>query len=328
MIFRLYLPNIFYKTLTLPKDIFKSEHWVANLGDFLPSAYYHCFSTLYYSWKVSVKVSIAMGITANAIIFMDLYLSLSNPFYPRAKRLPKYYLFMGFILIWTLLNSVYGVKAQALNNANVVPKWAKSSILQSRYYILLLAVFIIIPVILTVYRLSLKGTSEKLRKMVIRRHLIFASVYGLRVATIVYDRNYDKDKLYCIMKESCEGSKGWDYIALGFDILADSLGIFLALVRLMEPFVMREFMCKAKKLWSWLTCRKHRFKEFKLKYSEEPLCSFVNSAMNIEYVSVILLGITNLMENRKKMNLQAGKTSVLEEYLDRIENGIHLKNTK
>lgn len=35
-----------------------------------------------------------------------------------------------------------------------------------------------------------------------------------------------------------------------------------------------------------------------LKFSDESLCSFMNSAANIEFVYLILLGINNFMENQ------------------------------
>ena len=36
-----------------------------------------------------------------------------------------------------------------------------------------------------------------------------------------------------------------------------------------------------------------------IKFSTEPLCSFANSAFNIEFVYLILLGINNLQEIRQ-----------------------------
>jgi len=93
------------------------------------------------------------------------------------------------------------------------------------------------------------------------------------------------------------------------DYIFDILGIILAFLRLMEPFVMQEFLRNVRKFLHWVACRRVKRKGLTLNYSKEPLCSFVNSAMNVEYVSVILLGITNLMENRKRINEAAGKTS-------------------
>jgi hypothetical protein len=35
-----------------------------------------------------------------------------------------------------------------------------------------------------------------------------------------------------------------------------------------------------------------------MKFANQSLCSFTNSAMNIEFVSLILLGINNFLDNR------------------------------
>jgi hypothetical protein len=35
------------------------------------------------------------------------------------------------------------------------------------------------------------------------------------------------------------------------------------------------------------------------KFSSEPLCAFANSAMNIEFVYMILLGINNFLDSRE-----------------------------
>lgn len=64
-------------------------------------------------------------------------------------------------------------------------------------------------------------------------------------------------------------------------------GIFLAVIRLAEPYVfqqLRASFCK-------------NTKQEKCKFCKEALCSFVNSAMNIEFVYIILLGINNFMDS-------------------------------
>ena len=69
----------------------------------------------------------------------------------------------------------------------------------------------------------------------------------------------------------------------------DSLGVFLALTRLLEPFVWQEFKQSICSLLSCCSTKKINVK--KERYSKDSLNSFINSAMNIEFVYFILLGI-------------------------------------
>ena len=81
------------------------------------------------------------------------------------------------------------------------------------------------------------------------------------------------------------------------------IGIPLALVRFLEPFVLQEFKADLSRLFRKICgccgCRDKDEKKKVVRYSNEPLCSFVNSAMNIEFVYLILLGINNFMEGRE-----------------------------
>ena len=79
-------------------------------------------------------------------------------------------------------------------------------------------------------------------------------------------------------------------------------GTFLALIRLMEPWVWESFVKELKGIVRWILntfCCQNIVKKGKTPYSsfaKESLCSFLNSAMNIELVYLILLGINHFME--------------------------------
>lgn len=66
----------------------------------------------------------------------------------------------------------------------------------------------------------------------------------------------------------------------------------MAIQRLSEPFVWYAIVDDLK---SMLRCRKQSSTN-KLKYSKESLNSFINSAMNIEYVFIVLTGINFYLE--------------------------------
>jgi len=101
-------------------------------------------------------------------------------------------------------------------------------------------------------------------------------------------------------------------------------GIFLALIRLLEPFVLSQFiyqlkrfmMCHpCKKLINCFTCKNRKITKYqkaindkrrklkkekdehknKIEFSEESLDAFMNSTVNIEYVYLILLGIQKFL---------------------------------
>lgn len=71
------------------------------------------------------------------------------------------------------------------------------------------------------------------------------------------------------------------------------LGILLAMIRLSEPYVWNHFKQDIKYLFN------RESSTSKQKFSSEPLCAFANSAMNIEFVYLILLGINNFMDSRE-----------------------------
>lgn len=69
-----------------------------------------------------------------------------------------------------------------------------------------------------------------------------------------------------------------------------SSGIVVALIRVSEPFVWTNIKADINYL-GFKCCNKKR-----AKFSEESLDSFLNSAMNIEYVYLLLLGINTYLE--------------------------------
>ena len=76
-------------------------------------------------------------------------------------------------------------------------------------------------------------------------------------------------------------------------------GIMLAVVRFFEPFVYKTFKLEMYKIFG-CSCFKKKNRRHKLikdeDHSSHTLCQFMNSAMNIEFVYIILIGINNFME--------------------------------
>jgi hypothetical protein len=70
---------------------------------------------------------------------------------------------------------------------------------------------------------------------------------------------------------------------------------------LSEPFVYNHFKQDVKKFFSKFFKNDKNAVVKEEKFSNEPLCAFANSAMNIEFVYLILLGINNFMDNQITM---------------------------
>ena len=56
-----------------------------------------------------------MHLAANSIIFIDLYLTLKNPFYPREKRVSKYNAFLLVVFVFSAINIIVSIIADGTN---------------------------------------------------------------------------------------------------------------------------------------------------------------------------------------------------------------------
>ena len=93
------------------KEWLPYDTWMAN--HFNPEWKYKIFKQFIISWKVMVITLTYLHLGANSIIFIDLYLTLRNPFYPRKKRVWKYRLFLSNIFVFCLfimLQSIFSYK--------------------------------------------------------------------------------------------------------------------------------------------------------------------------------------------------------------------------
>ena len=152
-------------------------------------------------------------------------------------------------------------------------------------YTVFIAVFTIFPAVLVAKRLFVKGTSDDLRKKVLKRHIIYIVLYMGVLWSIFFDL-FEWSNSYTAYL----GSTGYYIVSFLFFEL---IGVPIAIIRISEPFVYQEFKAMIQKFFC---CTKKRA-EKKLEFSDESLCSFMNSAANIEFVYLILLGINNFMEN-------------------------------
>ena len=132
----------------------------------------------------------------------------------------------------------------------------------------------IISIILVLIRLKTVGTSTELKRIVYKRHIIYAIFYISflieALKTIFFGDIIKGDKAFYID----------DWIELVFA----PFGIILAIIRMAEPFVWKTFKTEIQKALKSLKSRNQKFEN-------ESLDSFLNSCMNIEYVYLLLVGI-------------------------------------
>ena len=218
-----------------------------------------------------------MFMLMNSYIMIDLFLILRNPFYPRKKRNRWYvlfgfivFLFIGFITCYMIL-----FKRNTIKLFDYDDQIHYIFILQA-YIFIIIIIFTIIPQVLVILRLCSEGTSQDLRKLIMHRYILYTLFYILFVSNpvlIVFKNLLSKTFM---MKYE------W---TLMLYVIA---GIPIAFIRISEPFVWSIF-----KKSFYQRCRSRQIVE-KMKtkkFSQESLDTFINSAMNIEFVYLILLGI-------------------------------------
>ena len=135
----------------------------------------------------------------------------------------------------------------------------------------------LVPAILVSVRLLKKGTSKLLKRKVFYRHLVFVLVYIISSFNIKFG-TFDRQNLTKSL---------W----LADAIIVIFTCVSMSMIRLLEPYVFQTFTEFVRGVCCFERCKKTKDRKPKVKFSEESLCSFLNSAMNIEFVSLILVGI-------------------------------------
>jgi hypothetical protein len=120
-----------------------------------------------------------MSMLVQAIMFFELYWIIRNPFNTAKRRIIFFYsiIFLSFIFLSAVL-----INDLITNGASSV---LYDNSLNYYTYILRVFIFLVLTiyvfVLATIKRLCSKGTSPELRKLVARRHLVYISIYTLRI---------------------------------------------------------------------------------------------------------------------------------------------------
>lgn len=212
-------------------------------------------------------LSLYLNLFFNTVIFIDLLMTLRNPFYPGTMRILIFYLFAVLQVIAIAITFRVGDVQTKLR-----PGFDFKT--EHVWYLFaenILAVVIFLVTLLVFIRLASKETPALFRKRVCKQHMLYFAFYLVFLLWTFKDY-YDSQMVW-----------KWGNNACYFHWVANSIGFFLACVRFSEPFVWSNFSADVKRV---LFCRK-----FKANIAQQPLNSFLNSTMNVEYVYMLLVGI-------------------------------------
>ena len=204
----------------------------------------------------------------NLIVFVDMYLTIRNPFLASERRAKGYYI----IILFTIISGLVLTTFKVLENQRDLKA---HKFIKKIFFVVgcVISVPMLIISVLVMIRLRRPGTSNDLKRTVWKRHILYLFFY------VMYSSKYLWANRNLINNDDKHNEIY--YLANTFNNL---FGIPLALVRLSEPYVYYIFKKEVLKR----CCKKRKMEKTVNKIQEESLYSFLNSALNIEYVYVIL----------------------------------------
>jgi len=136
------------------------------------------FLAMYKSTHFAFEIDTCLlTVLINSILFIDLYLVMKNPFYPKEKRTQKYYMICILSAFGTFLFANWIWEALQSDLKYVV---------QILFLMVVSSLFIItlVAVVMTVLRLMKPGTSPELKMAFLKRHGTYFLFYFIIVLGI------------------------------------------------------------------------------------------------------------------------------------------------
>jgi hypothetical protein len=272
-----------------------------------------------------------MSLGMNTCLWIDLYLTLKQPFYPAQRRL-KFYLLGSFLFSAGVVSIMFFYSAgrySIIENCSPITKDTSATIYNSIMAISL-SIYIMWALFSVVYTgrmLSKPGISENIKKLFLKRHILYVVGFiGIWVITLssAYRNlylNHGGDKAEMLKGQrltSLGYRKTWVIMPRGivgevwigkddnvmelsqkislFAVL--STGILMAIIRCFEPYFI--FICRRifymiyGKPWT-IDDEQERFGKL-----DDTISTFLNSSLNIELVHIILKSITDDCSNQQR----------------------------
>lgn len=271
--------------------------------DYPPSTQFTMFALIHITVNRFLQVTASVYPLMNLLLYVDLYWIMRDPFYPQKKRNNLY---ITSIILFSVITFFYQLIILSTN-------------LSSDSYHLLYPIFGLIVngsfgllsfilIIAILVRLSRKGTSPKLRQIIIIRYFILY---------VVFLGQY----LNMFMKFMAEIQKKRELqskVLLKVELYSM---VLIPVIRISEPLILHSLKRSVQE-----NCLlKHCFRKTKTKkgkYLDDSLFAFLNSQFNVEYVYLILEGITSLLRGedikREKLDLLQGTENLVPVAHERI----------
>lgn len=228
-------------------------------------------------------LSMYLNLYFNSVIFIDLFMTLRNPFYAATTRIKMFFLFAVLQAVAIIIT--FGA---AKIEAKVNPGYdVKDDEVWYMYGQNVWAVVTFFVSMCIMFRLLVKGTPDELRKVVVKQHMLYLVFYLIFILWSF--KTYIENK--------------WGKSSSYIHWITNSVGFFLACVRFSEPFIWNNFKADIKRLFCRLKMRG--------KIAQQPLNSFLNSAMNAEYVYMLLVGINFHLDPMNKVVPSSNKKKKL-----------------
>jgi hypothetical protein len=158
---------------------------------------YQVFKLGYLSYRMQAVVFVYLSTMTSSIIFIDLYLTLINPFHPREKRVIFYQVFIFIIGLLVFIDNCSYFIAENIKSPRLFDSESISNVLFEYLF-----VWTIIPSILILLRLCRRGTSKELRILVIKRHIFYSFIFLLCLFNVIDDqKNLVKTELQKVMPD-------------------------------------------------------------------------------------------------------------------------------
>ena len=220
---------------------YKLLHWTT----FGVVTYFDSFMIQIWACEVFIHLFQFLSLGLNLFLCVDLIQTLWNPFEVASKRLTSYLIIsLTISTIFVVCIWEYSEKQQYENHRYIIFEKSKAQT-ANMFLAISLSIYIIIALysmIFSIRRLNRPGVSPEIRRLFQRKHsayvILFIIIWTVQLSASYFHLfnldPYENSNADCQMdnfKES--GALAVDYIS-GFT--AFSTGIFLAAVRLYEPF--------------------------------------------------------------------------------------------
>ena len=258
-----------------------------------------------------------MSLGMNIWLWVDLVLTLKEPFYPAKRRL-KFYLLFSFIM--ALTSSLASIRKSS--ETCLSPDNAGKSSTQNTIFAISLSIYILISMFSVIYAarmLSRPGMSSDIRTMFMKKHMFYALsfiiIWSLMLLNAYdqlynhYDSNPQELKLRSEQGYSLstvrfpngffqkvwvkDGDKKYmdlnTYQIISF-ISSISTGFIMGLIRLMEPYFL--FLLKTFFKSVYGIPLENEEEDKKNSKLSDTITAYLNSSLNIELVHIILKAIT------------------------------------